>query len=169
MSAYDILLSQLHKPRRATPRGGTVRAHRAHCLVCQADGRGGPSLSVAESDTGRPLTHCFRGCTHDEIMATAGIVPSSEDKTHERRQPRPSAWLSAIALLDGLLDRIAGMSNEHAIYIASTHGRDPADPKDREAMLDAVERWIRYQDNCRSYALGAREAAIEAMREGAAK
>lgn len=169
MNRYDTLLSRLRKPRKTATRDDTIRAHRAYCPCCQTEGRGDPSLSVAETDTGRVLTHCHKGCTHAETMAAAGMDPSTGNEMPGRAQPRPSEWLSAIALLDGLVDKIAGLNDAHAEYIAATHKRDPANPEDREATLDAVERWLRYRDNCQSYALGARAAAIEAMRKGGTK
>lgn len=110
MNIYDILLSRLHKPRRAAPRGGAVRAHRAHCPCCQADGDSNPSLSVAESDTGGMLIYCFKGCGALDVIAALGLEAADLYPDHESSSGGnggPSAWASAAALADAVADAAA--------------------------------------------------------------
>lgn len=108
--SYDTLLSRLHKPRRAAPRRGALRAHRACCPVCQADGSGNPALSVAESDAGGVLLYCFKGCGALDVIAAAGMQPSylcPENESSARGNGGPSAWASAAALADAVADAAA--------------------------------------------------------------
>lgn len=66
MSALDLILSRLPgEVRKAPARGGAARAYRA---VCRACGGHGQPLSLAETEDGRLLLHCFSGLDAGEAM-----------------------------------------------------------------------------------------------------
>ncbi|AAZ97779.1 hypothetical protein Tbd_1826 [Thiobacillus denitrificans ATCC 25259] len=108
--SYATLLARLHKPRHAAPRGGALRAHRACCPCCQADGRGNPALSVAESDAGGSLIYCFKGCAALDVIAALGLeavelYPANESSSGGNGGP--NVWASAAALADAIADAAA--------------------------------------------------------------
>lgn len=108
--SYDTLLSKVHKPRRAATRAGALRAHRAHCPCCQAEGSDNPALSIAESDAGGVLIYCYKGCGALDVIAAAGMQPSDlypENESSARGNGGPSAWAAAAALADAVADAAA--------------------------------------------------------------
>lgn len=108
--SYDTLLARLHKPRHVAPRGGAVRAHRACCPCCQADGSGNPALSVAESDAGGILIYCFKGCAALDVIATLGLEAAdlfAADESSSGGNGGRGAWASAAALADAVADAAA--------------------------------------------------------------
>ena len=88
-SPAEVLLSRLQSVRRR--RAG-------HWLTaCPAHDDRGPSLSVAETDGGTVLIHCFAGCTPVEVVAAVGLTLADlfADKLEHhggRRPPMSAAW-----------------------------------------------------------------------------
>lgn len=47
-----------------------------YVACCPAHNDKKPSLSVTEGDDGRVLIHCHAGCSFEQIVEAAGLVPS---------------------------------------------------------------------------------------------
>lgn len=112
MSTLDMLLSRLENVRKTPPRAGIARAYRACCPAHQGSGKHrSTSLSVAESDSGALLLHCFAGCSVDEIAGAAGVELAdlfpSPAGGGGRGNGGPRNWLSVAALLDQAEDAAA--------------------------------------------------------------
>lgn len=113
MSKIDTILSALSGVRKAPPRRGTTRAYRALCPHHQAGGGAHrqPSLSIAETDAGAVLLHCFAGCSVDEITSSISVEMSDlfPDNSSGGRgiSGGVSGWASVAALLDAAGDAVA--------------------------------------------------------------
>lgn len=98
----QLIIARLDRPRRCG------RGWRATCPCCQ---RKSASLSIAASDDGRALMHCFGGCATSEILGALGLplsalYPPSQRRAHtpeERRAAwraaREAAWSAALGVL----------------------------------------------------------------------
>ena len=79
MDAANLLL-RFDRVRKSTAR------RNAWTCKCPAHEDRGPSLSVAETDDGRILLHCFAGCDVVDVVAAAGL---SIDDLFPPRQRAP--------------------------------------------------------------------------------
>ena len=151
MSTYHFtsISSRLSGVRTVPPRRGQVLAARAFCPACQQEGaRPGrqPALSIAATDDGVFLAHCFKGCSGAEIFAAAGLgaedlFPQPCSTSGRPIAPRaPESWASAAALADAVADAV--------VELLVAEG---------DARIEAASAAIRA-------ARGFREAAHEAMR-----
>ncbi len=118
MDKIDIILLRLSGVRKAPARAGIAQAYRACCPAHQGEGPKpgrSPSLSVAESENGAVLLHCFAGCTADEIARAVGIelaelFPDSSSGGGSGIPGGPAGWASAAALADAVADAAAGVT-----------------------------------------------------------
>ncbi len=94
----DTLLSRLDK---AKPKG---KGQWIAC--CPAHEDRAPSMTIAETDDGRVLIHCFAGCSVEEILSAVGLgfdvlfppKPDSHNPKHGIAKPYlPSAVLEVLA------------------------------------------------------------------------
>lgn len=118
MSKIDIIIDRLAGVRSTPARPGVSRAWRACCPAHQPEGpRAGrsPALSVAESNDGAVLLHCFAGCEAGEIAGALGLELADLFPGGEGRgiAGGPAGWLSVAALLDRA---------EHAVSLAAAGG-----------------------------------------------
>lgn len=102
MSALDLLISHLPNERKAPARAGVARAFRAACPVCR--GHGLP-LSLAETDAGGLLLHCFSGCATEDVLSAVGmdwsdVLPHAYE--HAKGNGGPDVWGGLAAAVDGL-------------------------------------------------------------------
>lgn len=153
MSTYHFISisSRLSGVRRVPPRHGQVLAARAFCPACQPEGaRPGrqPALSIAATNDGVFLAHCFKGCEPAEIFAAVGLgaadlFPQPCSTNGRPITPRaPESWASAAALADAVCDAV--------VELLAAEG---------DARIDAASAAVRA-------AQGFRGAAREAMRQG---
>lgn len=116
MSKIDIILPRLSGVRKAPARAGIVQAYRACCPAHQPEGpRPGrsPALSVAWSESGGVLLHCFAGCSVDEIAGAAGVELTDlfPDGGNGPGIPGgPAGWASVAALADAVADAAADVT-----------------------------------------------------------
>lgn len=137
MTAHvDILLARLEQVRRYGD------GWRARCPSC--GGRSRDKVSIAVSESGRVLVHCFSGCTAAEVIAAAGLqlgdlfpkrlAPESpEDRRRARLLARQAGWGAALECLE---------FEARIVLIAAAdmaQGRALA-PDDRARLEQAVER-----------------------------
>jgi hypothetical protein len=114
MGKIDIILPRLSGVRKAPARTGIVQAYRACCPAHQPEGPKpgrSPALSVAETEAGGVLLHCFAGCSADEIAGAAGVeltdlFPGSSGGGGGI-PGGPAGWASAAALADAVADAAA--------------------------------------------------------------
>lgn len=133
---YDALLALLQKPRRTALRHGLTRAHRAFCPACQSDGGDSLALSVAETDDGTILLHCFKGCDAGTIAAALDVDMSelfparftAGEGAAGAAKPIAS-WASAIAFADAM---------DAAAWSVLLHAQDDPIPAYRQ-LQDAIE------------------------------
>lgn len=59
--------------------------------LCPAHDDRNPSLSVTKGDDGRPLLHCFAGCTYPDIMAALGLSTNGNGVATPVAAKRPKA------------------------------------------------------------------------------
>ena len=81
--SYENLVMRLivKKKAAATSRQGIVQSHRADCPCCG----GSLCLSLAETEAGAVLLHCFKGCSAAEIVTALGLELHD---LYPRRLPR---------------------------------------------------------------------------------
>lgn len=106
MKNYTRLLSNLRSVRKTPSRPGISDSHRADCPVCE--GHNTP-LSIARTDDGRVLLHCFAGCSAIDIINKTGLdfsdlMPQSrlQDSQSEKGFTSLGDWMSAAALADAV-------------------------------------------------------------------
>lgn len=138
MGKIDIILPRLAGVRKAPARAGIVQAYRACCPAHQTEGPKGrsPSLSVAESESGGVLLHCFAGCSVDEIAGAAGVELTDlfPDGGGGSGIPGgPSGWAAVAALLDAAGDAVANAAAGGDWY-AALSAVDAAKKAARAAM-----------------------------------
>lgn len=113
MNGMDTIISRLAGVRKAPVRAGIVQAYRACCPAHQPEGpKPGrtPALSVAETEAGGVLLHCFAGCTADAIAGAVGIDLSDlmpGGGSGPGIPGGPAGWASAAALADAVADAAA--------------------------------------------------------------
>lgn len=81
MSAAETLLSRLDGVKKRGPGRWLAK--------CPAHDDRNPSLSVAETDDGKTLVHCFSACSPSDILAAVGLDMSDlfpERPADERRR-----------------------------------------------------------------------------------
>jgi hypothetical protein len=100
-AGVDLLLSRLEGVRKSG-RGWIAR--------CPAHTDKSPSLSIAESDDGKVLVHCFAGCSAYDVVTAVGLTladlfperlaPSSPaDRQRARQAKKESDWRAALNIL----------------------------------------------------------------------
>jgi len=145
----DLVLSRLPKPARKAPaRAGVARAFRAGCPACE--GHGMP-LSLAETQDGWLLLHCFAGCSVGEVLAALGlswddVLPQQATAHMVKSNGGPTAWGALAAAVDGL-------RHCHARLLGAAQVGDAE--QQMRAFLDAGEAMQKVQ-----------QMARRAMREG---
>lgn len=140
MDKIDIILPRLSGVRKAPARAGIAQAYRACCPAHQAEGPKpgrSPSLSVAESENGAVLLHCFAGCSVHEIAGAVGIeltdLFNDGGSGGSGIVGGPSGWAAVAALLDAAGDAVANASAGGDWY-AALAAVDAAKSAARQAM-----------------------------------
>jgi hypothetical protein len=105
----DIFLSRLDKVRR-TGRDSWI-------ACCPAHDDKHPSLSIREKDDGKPLLHCFAGCSNEEILAALGLDASVllpraalAHRMPSERRPFPAADVLRCIAFEALVVLSSGVS-----------------------------------------------------------
>lgn len=118
---YETLVSRLEKIKPAPLRANIVRAHRASCPACGS----GNGLSVALTDSGVILTHCFaEDCAPPSVAAAVGmdaaaLFPARGAGHFARGNGGPASWAgaagAAAALEDAAIDLATGGGSVFAV------------------------------------------------------
>lgn len=119
----DTLLSRLEKVR-----GGNGR----WMACCPAHDDRTPSLTVAESDDGRVLIHCFGGCSPDAVVGAVRMTlsdlmpeqPTTHEPVRRMRIPAPDV-LRAMAFSAAIV----------AVYAADMAQGKRLSPEDKDKLF----------------------------------
>lgn len=92
--SIDALLSRLDKVKR--------KAKGQWLACCPAHDDRSPSMTIAETDDGRVLIHCFSGCSVEEILSAVGLgfdalFPPKPESSNPKR-PISKPYLPAAVL-----------------------------------------------------------------------
>ncbi|MBW8075774.1 MULTISPECIES: hypothetical protein [Metallibacterium] len=131
----DALLSRLDRVQRG------AHGWRADCPNGHKT-RG--ALSVAQSDDGRVLLHCFAGCSTADVLGAAGLTLADvmperlrDDSPEGRRAARERFRLASVTAAAGIIAREAQIV---LIAASDTLRGEDLSPADVARLIEAVER-----------------------------
>lgn len=156
-----VIVPQPHVERLLSRLSGVRRTRNGWTARCPAHNDRRPSLSIAVTDTGRILLHCFADCTPEAVLAAVGLHwsdlgrPATPDERFEadlRRRFDQACFKAACdvaewaRVLDGRTyeERFALARYLHLVpYLDDLRERLLADELEaRLAALEEAERWL---------------------------
>lgn len=130
MSA-DVLLSRLEKVK-PTGKGNWI-------ACCPAHADRNPSMTIAETDDGRVLLHCFGGCSVEEILSAVGLEFDALFPPKPLRN-EPYRASSRPFLPTGVLEVLAFEALLVATAARQIANGEKLDENDYQRLITAAER-----------------------------